>query len=476
VAHAQSHFALTNLVWHLPDLLVQRPGAEGRLEYIGDMSTHDYRWRVDARVDPNILASVVPDEAALRVLHQLTFSEAPVFRGEVWGRWHDLSSVRFDGEILARNFVFRGEPCTHFEGLAQLSDSTLRLASARIQQGTQEIRIPALAFDLVEQVLWVTNVISTMDPDLITRVIGPKVHAAFRPYRFAKPPTVRINGRLPTTDLEAADVRFEVAGESFSYWRLNLTNFTADVQWRGDSLTISQLESGFYGGQVTWQGNFDFSVPVGASLRFEGKATQADLHALMADLSRRTNRLEGSLDLNLVINSANSDDWRSWQGSGWAKLRDGFLWDIPIFGFFSPVLNKIKPGLGNSPISGASDDFTIDQSVVSTSDLELKSSALRLRYNGSVDYKGAVNARMQAEILHDARGVGRLLSWALWPLSKAFEYRITGTVYQPQSQPVYIPRMLLWPLHPFRSLKQLFAPEKTTPPAEVQEPLLPGPG
>src|SRR5207302_11055356 len=120
--------------------------------------------------------------------------------------------------------------------------------------------------------------------------------------------------------------------------------------------------------------------------------------------------LEGSLDGQLTIASANTDDWRSWQGSGQIRLRHGFLWDIPIFGFFSPVLNTIVPGLGKSPISAARASFKIDQSVVQTDDLELKSPALRLLYNGSVDFKGKVNARLQAEILRDAWGVGRVVS------------------------------------------------------------------
>ena len=42
-----------------------------------------------------------------------------------------------------------------------------------------------------------------------------------------------------------------------------------------------------------------------------------------------------------TITRANSDDWRSWQGAGRARLRDGFLWDIPIFGFFSPMLRRL---------------------------------------------------------------------------------------------------------------------------------------
>jgi hypothetical protein len=475
VAFASSHFALTNQEWTLPDLVVERPDAKARLQYTGDMQTHDYHWRIEAQANPQILYPVLQEETVRRGLEQFKFGVPPVAKGEIWGRWHDLSSVAFNGHVAATNFTFRGQPCSELAGSIRLDESLLSFSNVIIRQGMQEIRVPSGSFDLTERVVHVTNAISTMDPDLITKVIGPKVHAAFQPYRFPMPPTVRINGRLPTFDIEDADVRFEVLGPSFSYWKLNVTNISGAVHWRGDTLAISNVEAGFYGGQLEWEGGFDFSVPVGANLRFSGNVKNADFHALMADLGRKTNALEGSLDGQLIIANANSDDWRSWQGSGHLKLRDGFLWDIPIFGFFSPVLNTVAPGLGNSRLSAGEATFQIDQSVVRTEDLELKSPALRLRYTGSVDFKGKVDVRMHAEILRDTWGVGRFLSMMFWPISKAFEYKITGTVYHPAHQPVYIPSLLMWPLRPFHSIKKLFVHEKPPPTPLVEDGLIVAP-
>jgi hypothetical protein len=468
VAYARSHFTLTNLIWHLPDLLVKRPDADATLEYTGSMGTHDFRWRLDARVDPRALKPLLADAAAERLLEQFDFSVPPAVQGEVWGRWHEPDLLGFSGRLAATNFTFRGELVTELQGAVALTNAVLHVADLVIRNNTQEITVPTGSFDVTERVAYVTNAVSTMDPDLVTRVIGPKVHAALEPYRFEKPPTVRISGRLPTFDTEDADVHFAVAGEGFRYWRLYAPSLTGDVHWRGDSLLITNVQASFYGGDLIWHGQFDFSVPVGATLTFEGSVHNADLHNLMVDLGKKTNNLQGALDGQLAITAANSDDWRSWQGAGHVRLRDGFLWDIPIFGFFSPVLNTIVPGLGNSPISAADASFTIDQSVVQTSDLQLKSPALRLAYTGSVDFKGEVDARLRAEILRDAWGVGRVVSFMLWPISKAFEYQIKGSVYHPRSEPVYIPRVLLWALHPFKTIRKVFAPAQPPPPATAE--------
>jgi hypothetical protein len=478
VAYARSHFTLTNMVWHLPDLLVKRPDSEATLEYRGDMGTHDFQWHIDGRVDPRALEPLLQEEeAARRILHQLDFATAPTVQGDVWGRWHQIELLGCNGRIAATNFIFRGELCTELTSGILLTNSVLDFTDLIIKQDTQQITVPRGSFDVTERVMYVTNALSTMDPDLFTRVIGPKVRAALRPYKFAKPPTIRVSGRLPTFDIEDADVRFEVAGEDFHYWKFRVPTVSGDVHWRGDNLAITNLQASFYGGQMNWWGQFDFSVPVGAQLRFAGAVQNADLHSLMIDLGRKTNNVQGALDVELHITGADSDDWRSWQGSGRVEVRNGFLWDFPIFGFVSPVLNTFSPGLGNSAISAGHATFTIDDSVVQTSDLELKSPALRLDYTGSVDFQGKVDARMQAEILRDAWGVGRVVSALLWPISKAFAYRISGTVYHPKSEPVYIPKALLHILHPFKSAKKVLglSPAEPAYPSAAEE-ILGAPG
>ncbi len=55
--------------------------------------------------------------------------------------------------------------------------------------------------------------------------------------------------------------------------------------------------------------------------------------------------------------------------------------------------------------------------------------------------------------------VGPLVSTVLWPVSKMFEYHITGPLENPKSEPIYVlPKLLLLPLHPIRTLEDIFIP------------------
>ncbi len=149
---------------------------------------------------------------------------------------------------------------------------------------------------------------------------------------------------------------------------------------------------------------------------------------------------------------------------------DGFLWDMPLFGIFSSALNAVMPGLGNSRVSGGSATFTLINSVIHTDDMEIRSPAMRLVYRGAIDFQGRVDARVEARLLRDAWVIGPLVSLVLSPLTKLFEYKVTGTLHEPQKEPLYIPKPLTFPLHPFRSLRELFSEEKPNTPPPTEKP------
>ena len=57
--------------------------------------------------------------------------------------------------------------------------------------------------------------------------------------------------------------------------------------------------------------------------------------------------------------------------------------------------------------------------------------------------------------------VGKAVSLLFSPITKLFEYRVLGTLQDPKVEPLYlIPRVLLLPLRPLRSLLDLVPPAK----------------
>jgi hypothetical protein len=120
-------------------------------------------------------------------------------------------------------------------------------------------------------------------------------------------------------------------------------------------------------------------------------------------------------------------------------------------------LNTVSPGLGNIRATDATTKFFITNGVIYTDSLEIRSTMMRLEYTGTVDLKQNVHARVTAQLLRNTWVIGPVVSTVLWPVSKLFEYKISGTLKNPKSEPVYyVPKLLLMPLHPFRSLEGMF--------------------
>src|ERR1044071_4861568 len=464
VSSARTHFSFSNSVWRLPDFVATRPEGGVEFSYTSDMTRRDYHFQGRAQVDPMALRPLFPENPP-RIFELFKFHEPPELAGDVWGQWGDPEKLGATVRVRATNFVFREVPVSDLTAAVSFTNRFLAATDVVVGGGGPQITAAGLGFDLPTQTLYLTNAVSTVDPRLVPHAIGPQTERILSPYLFVWPPHARADGWVEVRKGKKSDLRFEIAGGPFHYWTFTVPQVSGDVRWVSETVIITNLQADFYRGKLGAHMFFDCAAPRAADFNLRIDAANADLRALMADLSSPTNRLEGSLSGDLTVTHANTADFGSWNGFGRVNVRDGFLWDIPLFGIFSSVLNAVVPGLGSSRVSGATAAFTMTNSVIHTDDMEIHSPAMRLAYRGTIDFKGRVDARVEARLLRDAWIIGPLVSLVFSPLTKLFEYKVTGTLHEPQKEPLYIPKPLTFPFHPFRTLKELFGEEKPAPPS-----------
>jgi len=78
-----------------------------------------------------------------------------------------------------------------------------------------------------------------------------------------------------------------------------------------------------------------------------------------------------------------------------------------------------------------------------------------------VDFDRRIEGRVEAELLRNVPGVGLIISKVLWPVTKLFEYKLSGTLDKPRAVPLLpIPRLILMPFRPIKTLKELVPEEK----------------
>ena len=454
---ARGHFFYSNLVWQLPDLVVTRPEGALALADTENDDTKSYHWRIRGVLNPEAIRPVLTANNAERGLELFTFTKPLFLDADVWGRSHDYDSIGAAGRMALTNFTIRSETVGRVESTFRYTNRLLEFFQPHLQTRGQTISADGIAADFNSWRIYFTNGFSTADPGSVTRAIGPKTGKTMEPYRFGQPCSVRVNGYAPLHGVDDADLRFDLDGAPFEWLRLKTPSISGQIHWLGQTLILSNLTAKFYGGDATGSAHFDFRPKEGTDFKFVANVENANVHWLATDLSSPTNHLEGVLGGRFTMTSANSKNWRTWNGYGQANLHDGLIWDVSIFGIVSPVLNTVAPGLGSSRATDATARFAMTNGVAFSDDLEIRSTMMRLEYIGTVDLQSRVNAQVTAQLLRDTWVVGSLVSTALWPVSKLFEYKISGTLEKPESEPVYVPKLLLMPLHPIRSLEEMFS-------------------
>jgi hypothetical protein len=459
---AESPFAFSNKVWRLFDLQVRRP--EGRIygEYTGDLDSGDFHWRVRGRIDPQGLKPVLTAPSLQQLIDDFQWTEPPFLAGDLRGNWHDPERLQFDARAGLTNFVFRGETVKDCDTGLYFTNSFLSFLSPQLRREGEVGRAEGIGVDFPTDLLYLTNAMGNLDPYALTRAIGSAAARAIEPYQFAAPPLGRAWGRIDLTGKKHRDdIHFVLGGGDFRWQDFHLAGITGRVDWAGQTVALEDVRGAFYGGEIAGQAFFDLAPTNGAQVRFHTFVTNAALPTLMFDLSGKSNQLEGRLTGELEIRNARLGEPFSWEGRGAMHLTNGLLWDIPIFGIFSPVLNSLAPGAGNSRARRANASFIITNSVIYSTDLEIDATAMRMQYDLSVDFDRRIEGRVEAELLRNVPGVGLIISKVLWPVTKLFEYKLSGTLDKPRAVPLLpIPRLILMPFRPIKTLKELVPEEK----------------
>ena len=458
---ASSDLTLTNGLLRLPNLWARRPEGEARLTYMVNPQTRQFHWTVRANCFPHAIEPLLERPEDKRIFTNFTFTVPPVVEGEIWGRWRAREENGFRATVAVTNFTLRGEQVDEFRGAVNFTNDHFAIMNVFARQGAGVIIAPDVRIDAVQQRLWVTNAHSTFDPSSFTRIIGPQTAKAIQPYQFSNAPTVRVHGSIPFRESETTDLHFDIEGGPFRWSFFHLPQVTAQLHWVTNRLVITNLDGAFHGGRLAGGLNFDLTPKTSTDFGFNLAFTNASLPSFIADVNGKPNKLEGAVAGTFVVTNANTMNMQSWQGYGDVRLADGLLWDIPIFGLFSPVLNAVSKDLGSSRAKEAHGTFILTNSVIYTRNLEIHSPPARLHYDGTVDFVGNVNANIEAEMFRDTFLVGPLISLLTKPVTKVFEYRVTGSLANPRSEPrFFIPKLFLLPLRPFQTIREFLTPDK----------------
>ena len=475
----QTHFTYANRVWSLPDLALTQGRTTLEMGGQENDATKDFNCVIGGKLDAKSVRPFLTTSNAVNGFKLLRFREPVALALELAGNLSDLSTLAATGRVVATDFAIRGQDVDSVTATLHYTNLTAEFFHPQMARanGTERFAAETLTLDLAGQRLFLHGGAGHVSPVAVGAAIGPQTAAAMEPYHFLDLPNTTVEGCIPLKhrngDLvtDEADLRVDVIGTTpFRWRRFQTPRITGTIHWLAHDLILTNVVSECYGGTAHGWGVFDVETPGdGTDFSFYLEGTNVDFNAMGRALWSPTNQLRGALSGQVMVTSANSSNWRTWNGYGQAQLQNGLLWDAPILGLMSPVLNTLTPGLdiGNSRATDGAGRFNLTNGIVYTDSLEIRSLTMRLDYVGTVDLEENVAARARAQLLRNTPMVGSLFSLVLTPVSKAFECEVTGTLDQPKITPVYIPfaKVFAAPLHPIRTIEKIFAPPATNTPA-----------
>jgi hypothetical protein len=471
VDSVRSHFNYSNQVWTLPDLELRQGRTALELGVEENDATRDFHGVLGGKLSAESLRPFLTDSNAVHGFDDLYFRQPVDLIVEARGNLRDLSTLTATGRVVATDFAIRGQWIDSLKTTFSYTNLTAEFFHPDLSRasGAEHFAADGLTLDLAGQRLFLHHGLGRVSPTAVGEAIGPKTALAMQPYQFLGIPDTAVDGCIPLKHVgddlitDDADLRVVITKPApFQWLRFKTPAIAGTIHWLGNDLILTNVVADCYQGTARGWAVFNLQTPGdGTDFSFFVTGTDVDFNAMGRGLWSPTNQLRGSLSGNVNVTRANSSDWRTWNGYGQLQLRDGLLWNAPVLGVMSTVINTLAPGLdmGNSRATDGSGRFAMTNGVIYTDSLVISSLTMRIQYVGTVDLQENISARAKAQLLRNTPVIGSFFSMVLSPVSKAAECQVSGTLDQPKIVPIYFPfRVLTAPLHPIRTMEDMFSP------------------
>ncbi|MEM6885946.1 MAG: AsmA-like C-terminal region-containing protein [Verrucomicrobiota bacterium] len=356
--------------------------------------------------------------------------KGPVVDCRIEGTALDVEKIKLTGKLDVGDFSYKGVDLKHVKTSFTFSEYALHLPDLVVAreegQGSGDVWHNVKTREVV-----LKGIQSELDLRKAARIIGNKMEEYASPYMFFEAPIATAEGKIFLEEPQKNDLKVTIESKLGMEYKflgkiVTLSNLDADLTFKGETLQIVPHQPvGFFDGTLTGELSLELTseTPYQAKLAMK----ECDFGKLMNTFFGNE-EVSGALDVDATLRGKLSD-LGSMNGEGELIIIDGVLYEIPVFGTFSDVLNNLSDGLGYSKADKAESDFKIEDGVVNMTKIDVYSTAFALIGNGTYDMvKDDVNMNMRVNM----RGV---LGIPLFLVSKLFEYRGTGSLNDTKWEP-----------------------------------------
>jgi len=351
-----------------------------------------------------------------------------------------------EGTIHTTGILYRGVPVRDFAARVWLNALEFRFddVSAVLDDTRYPLRrVPGkkdpfaradnVTIDRVAKVARVEKLTGTCWPGQVVGAFNQKLGKNLERYRFHAPPTVRAGGSIDMrkgglrTDFRVDFELSDGADYKFLGRDVPLRNPSGRVHVRGERVNVGDLALDAFGGRVE-----------GRLVVAGGRKVDGEFHWRRASLSEIADcyrfgpvgdgRLTGRLKF-----SGSTAGLADLDGEGVLALEDGELFEVPIFGPLSPIINGVLGGqkekVGFQLAREAFCTFTITKGIFATGDFHTETPSFVITGEGTADL---ADKTLDMTMRLDARGLYGVITLPLRPFYGFFQFRGTGPLKKPE--------------------------------------------
>ena len=387
----------------------------------------DFRFNVESNLEPTVLRAIASPEVG-RFLGEWEWRRPPTVRLALRGESRAPETWTGDGTVALQRTRFRGAWMNSANANMHLEKGALTFDNFRVTRD-EGVGTGSFTYDFVKREVRLKDVKSALRPTDAILWIEPKLFKEVAPYRFRQPPSIVANGVVhfgaPNDHLELKVDAPSGMDYVFLGKTLPVDRVSGRLLFTDNRLQLSEIAGKLFNGDI--KGTADIS------LAKDDPHYQANLvldgidFPRIADLYFKYETARGRLSGTYDWTGLGSDA-RSMRGNGSARVNDGDIFAIPVFGPLSGLLSAIIPGVGYSVAHKANASFTVKEGVIHTDDFKASGKLFGMVGHGDVRF---LEDKLDFDVRIDAGGPGVLLT----PMYKLFEYKGEGSISKPNWHP-----------------------------------------
>jgi hypothetical protein len=381
-----------------------------------------FKAKLRSNIDPTSFKKLFGPKAQ-PFFNSLAFKQAPMVDCSITGEGLEPSTMKIKGELLAADFSYKGVPLSEVKTSFHFQDQELHLPDLRVKRPEGEGQ-GEVWHNLATKQVRLKGVKGRLMLREVATIIGEKMHQYAQPYGFYAAPDFQMEGVVDLDKQEKTDLKASIKSEAgleyvFLGKKLSLKKLDADLTIKGKNLKFTPRKPiQLFEGEL--EGNITVQLIPDATYQAKLKVKDQQFGQLMKTFFSNedvSGKITGVLEVEGAFSHLGTIN-----GWGDFTVTKGFLYNIPMFGGFSDVLNSIVPNLGYSEASQAIAGFTIQNGQINIQKVDVFSTAFALIGNGTYDMvKDDVKMNMRVNL----RGV---LGIPFFLVSKLFEYEGKGSM------------------------------------------------